>query len=108
MEKDSVKTVAWFTPSIPVSAGPGSYNNLPGLVLEVNVKDGDRIISATSVDEHTGEMARLEKPKEGKKVTREEFDQIVDEKMKEMGAERGVSGSGTTTHTIIRIGGNPE
>jgi GLPGLI family protein len=108
MEKDSVTTIAWFTPSIPVSAGPGSYNNLPGLVLEVNVKDGDRIISATSIEENTGDVAGLDKPKGGKKVTKEEFDKIVDEKMKEMGAEKGASGSGVTTHTVIRIGGNPE
>lgn len=108
MEKDSVKTVAWFTPSIPVSAGPGSYNNLPGLVLEVNVKDGNRIISATSIEENTGDIARLDKPKEGKKVTKEEFDKIVDEKMKEMGAERGVSGHESTSHVIMRISRKPE
>lgn len=108
MEKDSVKTVAWFTPSIPVSAGPGSYNNLPGLVLEVNVKDGDRVISATSVEENTGDLAKLGKPKEGKKVTREEFNKIVSEKMKEMGVERGGAGEGATSHVIMRIGGNPK
>ncbi|MFH0760929.1 MAG: GLPGLI family protein [Bacteroidota bacterium] len=108
LEKDSVKTVAWFTPSIPVSAGPGLYNNLPGLVLEVNVKDGDRIITATSVEETTGDIARLEKPKEGKKVTKEEFNRIVEEKRKEMGIEEGVSGDGATSHVIMRISRNPE
>jgi GLPGLI family protein len=108
MEKDSVKTVAWFTPSIPVSAGPATYNNLPGLVLEVNIKDGNRIIAATSVEETTATMAKLERPKEGKKVTKAEFDKIVKEKQKEMGIENGGSGEGVTTHMIMRIGNNPE
>jgi hypothetical protein len=38
-------------------------------------------------------------PKEGKQVTRAEFDAIVEEKMKEMGIER--SGSGGNVRVMI-------
>jgi len=89
MEKDSTKIVAWFTPSVPVAAGPGQYNNLPGLVLEVNVDDGRRVIVATSLDSQPVGSDMLAKPKEGKKVTADEFRKIVDEKMKEMNIENG-------------------
>ncbi len=103
MEKDSVKTVAWFTPSIPVSAGPSTYNNLPGLVLQVDIKDGTRVITATSVDQEVVDVAKLVKPKEGKKVSEAEFKAIVDEKMKEMGVEGGPSGHAGGGTMMIRI-----
>jgi len=86
--KDTVKTIAWFTPAIPVSTGPGNYRGLPGLILEVNVNDGKRVITATSVT--SGDVAALiVKPKKGKKVSREEFNSIVEEKTGEMSGEGG-------------------
>ena len=33
-EKVDVVTTAWYTPTIPVSNGPGNYAGLPGLILE--------------------------------------------------------------------------
>lgn len=92
-EIDSLPVSAWFTPAIPVSAGPGIYSGLPGLILEVNSNNGNRTLVATSVDLEPVEKDILEVPKKGKKVTREEFTQIVDEKMKEMGGQRGEGGN---------------
>lgn len=88
-EKDTIS--AWFTPVIPVSAGPSNYVNLPGLVLEVNINNGQRMIVATKVDLKLIEKGLIKKPKKGKKVTKDEFQKIVAEKMKEMGVE-GESG----------------
>lgn len=86
--KDSVKTMAWFAPSIPVSTGPDKYHGLPGLILEVNVNDGKRLITAASVT--PGDItALLVKPKKGKKVTREEFNKMVEEKTGENQEEGG-------------------
>lgn len=84
-EKDTI--LAWFTPAIPVSAGPSNYVNLPGLVLEVDINNGTRVLKAQSIDLKELEKALIAKPKKGKKVTREEFMEIVDEKTKEMGGE---------------------
>jgi GLPGLI family protein len=91
-EKDSIKTTAWFTPAIPVSAGPGNYSGLPGLVLAVDTNNGKNVITATSVEIAPVADDKLVKPDKGKKVTQEEFDAVVKEKMKEMGAESGVKG----------------
>ena len=99
-ENDSTVTSAWFTPSIPVSTGPSKFIGLPGLVLQVEFEGGDRTITAQSVDLSAIDEDLLEKPKKGKKVTQEEFDTIVEEKMAEMGAEKG-QGAGATF--MIRI-----
>ncbi len=95
-----VVTRAWFAPSIPVQTGPEKYSNLPGMVLEVNIDDGKRTLLAQSIDFDTPVKEFLTKPKNGKKVSKEEFDKIVEEKMKEMGAE-GASGGSTI---MIKIG----
>jgi GLPGLI family protein len=77
--KDSIKTVAWFTSSIPVSGGPALFNGLPGMILEVNSNNGNRIISAVSV--MPGDVSSfIIKPKQGKKVTKDEFNKMVEEK----------------------------
>jgi GLPGLI family protein len=93
------KASAWFTPVIPVSAGPGTYNGLPGLVLAVDVNEGKQTITAVSVDLNPVADNVIVKPDKGKKVTREEFDKIVEEKMKEMGGQSGPGGA----RMIIRM-----
>lgn len=99
LQDTSKKISAWFTPMIPVASGPGIYGNLPGLILAIDINDGERTITAISIDETTPDKNSMAKPKEGKKVTQEQFAKIRDEKMKEMGAEGGGSG----TQMIIKI-----
>lgn len=89
---DSTRTVsAWFTPAIPVSTGPSNYVGLPGLILEVNVNNGEQVITALSVSAEVN-VNSIAKPKDGKKVTQAEFDKIVEEKLKEMGVDGGRPG----------------
>jgi len=95
------EVVAWFAPAIAVASGPGSFGNLPGLVLEVNIDDNQHVIVATSVDLKEVDKAILKKPSKGKEVTEEEYHAIVEEKMKEMGVE-GEGGSGHAVVVKIR------
>ncbi len=90
----------WFTPQIEVGAGPGRYSMLPGLVLAVEMNQGDRTLQAIKVDLKPVDKAALKKPAKGKKVTREEYQAIVDEKLKEMGAE-GPGGEGGGNHAVV-------
>jgi len=90
--KDSTTAIAWFTSSIPVPAGPGNYLGLPGLVLAVDIDNGDRTIMATSFEPGAIGKDILVKPKGGKKVSPEEYDRIVAEKRKEMQEQYGGSG----------------
>jgi len=91
------KITVWFTTAIPVSTGPSSYCGLPGVVLAVDINNGDQTIIATSVSKDV-DASKIKKPTEGKKVTQEEFNKIRDEKMKEMGI---TPGSGN--NVIIKI-----
>ena len=82
-ERIARNITAWFTPSIPVPAGPENFGNLPGLILELDINDGDThylidILELKKLEEN------IEKPTKGKEVTREEYQEIVREKMKEM------------------------
>lgn len=98
VREDSLgKTIVWFTPAIPVSSGPQKFAGLPGLVLEANMDNGEQIILATRISPELDEKQIL-KPKDGKKVSEDEYNAIVDEKLKEMGVDRGNGGN-----VIIKI-----
>ena len=94
--KDSEKEViAWFATQIPISNGPDVYGQLPGLILAMEFPEDKRTTEATSIAFTKVEAGIIEQPKKGKKVTREEFQKIREEKMKEMGSGNG--------RTVIRM-----
>jgi len=83
-ELDSSTVEAWFTPEIPVSAGPGLFSGLPGMILVVSVDDGRLVYSATNVHLADLEEGVITTPEEGRSVSREEYERIVTEKMEEI------------------------
>lgn len=99
LQDTSRQVEAWFTTQIPVSAGPGEFADLPGLILELSTAGGDRTVVAEKVELKPVDAKMIEKPGKGKSVTREEFNKIRDEKLKEIGAEPG---GGGTMKVIIR------
>jgi GLPGLI family protein len=100
-EDKGKKISAWFTSSIPVSTGPAGYYGLPGLVLLVDINNGKQTITATSIDPSYDDVSKLSMPKEGKKVTSEEYNKIVEEKLKEIRNETG----GSSDHVMIQVEG---
>lgn len=86
---DGDTIVAWYTPAIPVATGPAAYSGLPGLILEVDIDNGRRLIQATQFDPRATQPADFAPPTRGKAVTQAEMRQIREEKMREMGGDNG-------------------
>ena len=74
--------IAWYTPNIPISNGPGNYGGLPGLILEVN--DDGLTIVCTEVVLNPSETIVIKAPSKGKQVTQKKFEEISIEKSKEL------------------------
>ncbi len=101
-EKDPIQDIeipkeilvtAWYTPQIPVSNGPGEYAGLPGLILELNVYK--TTILCDKIVLNPSETEEIKAPSKGKEVTREEYNKIIAEKIKEMRENfRGKRGGG--------------
>lgn len=92
--KDTAKrVVAWFTSVIPVSTGPNGYANLPGLILAADIDSGRVMITAANIELKDFDAKIMVKPTEGKKVTKEQFEKIKEEKRKEMQEEFGGNGN---------------
>ncbi len=92
-----VLVTAWFTPQIPVGNGPADYAGLPGLILELNVHRTTILCSKITMNPKDADA--IEAPKKGDKVSREEFNKIVKDKVEEMrenfqGRGNGRRGSG--------------
>lgn len=77
-----IEVTAWYTPQIPVSNGPGEYTGLPGLIMELNVHRTTLLCSKIVMNPKSAD--KIEPPKKGKKVSREEYTTIVKEKIEEM------------------------
>ena len=77
----SKATIAWYTPDIPVNFGPKLFNNLPGLVLEVNT--GGITFKAIKIELNPNYELKIEKPRKGKKVTKKEYMDILKKYMPE-------------------------
>ena len=83
-EQDSTTIEAWFTPEIPVSVGPGLFGGLPGTILVVSVNHGHTVYSATEVNLTAVDDEVIKPPDDGREVSRDEYEQIVAEKLEEL------------------------
>lgn len=82
--QDSTAIEAWFAPEIPVSAGPGVFGGLPGMILIVSVDDGRTVYSATEITLDGLEDGAIGMPEDGQEVSRDEYEEIVAEKLEEV------------------------
>lgn len=100
--KDSINITAWFTPEIPVSHGPENYFGLPGLILEV--QNQGRVLICDKIELNpSANPVKIDRPKRGKIVSREEFRVVQEEGMKQMMNQyQGKPGEGN--QVTIKIG----
>jgi GLPGLI family protein len=102
--KETIVTTAWYTPQVPVSNGPATYQGLPGLILEVN--DGKKTIVCAEIILNPSKKIKIEEPKKGKVVSQKKYIKIQKQKRDEMMEKfKGRNGFDLGNGTTIKIGG---
>lgn len=79
---------AWYTLDIPVSNGPAKYWGLPGLILELH--EDNCVYLCSKIIINPKDKIEIKAPKNGKKVSQNEFDAIQEKKLQSMMNEDGV------------------
>ena len=97
-EKSEIPIVAWYTPEIPIALGPFTYAGLPGLILEIT--DGNSTYLCSQIVLNPKNSVIIESPKKGKSVTKNEFEKIQADKMKEM-QDNMPAGNGKPIEIIV-------
>ncbi|WOD42190.1 GLPGLI family protein [Hwangdonia lutea] len=77
-----IQVEAWYTLQIPINQGPGEYWGLPGLILEVNA--GRTTVLCSKIVMNPNDKDAIKKPSKGKEVTKLEYQEILEKKMKEL------------------------
>ena len=80
--RKEIEVTAWYTPQIPVNQGPDDYWGLPGLILEVNA--GRTTILCSKIVINPQNKEEIQAPKKGEEVTKQEYSDIVKQKIEEM------------------------
>ncbi|MFZ6013837.1 MAG: GLPGLI family protein [Bacteroidota bacterium] len=88
-EERKQNIVAWYTDKLRPFLGPENFNTLPGAVLEVDINDGERIVSAKKIDLRPLKKGEMKVPSGGTKTTEPEFRKMVNEQMERMRANGG-------------------
>jgi GLPGLI family protein len=102
--KETIITTAWYTTQVSISNGPGNYQGLPGLILEIN--DGKKIIVCTEIILNPSEKISIQEPKKGKVVSQKKYIKIQKEKSDEMIEKfKGRNGVDLGNGVNIKIGG---
>ena len=80
LKEQEVTVIAYYSPEIPTSIGPGKYSGLPGAILAIE-KDEVLVYQATSVNiaGNEGDIS-IEIPDGEKRLTQEEFASMVNKK----------------------------
>lgn len=89
--EDTSAIVAWFAPDISISAGPSEFQGqLPGLILEMDIKDGTQIFKAVAISEKA-DLASIKEPSGKKRYTPDQFKEEREKMFKEMEQNNGGS-----------------
>jgi GLPGLI family protein len=81
--------VAWYTDQLRPFLGPENFNTLPGAILQVDINDGERVITAKNIELRALKRNELKVPSGGTKTTQAEFRKMMSEQMERMRANGG-------------------
>jgi GLPGLI family protein len=70
--------VAWYTEQIPYAGGPENFGGLPGMILELNVAEGEVVFTPVEIKSSVDKNV-VKVPVNGKKISRKEFDKMMED-----------------------------
>jgi GLPGLI family protein len=94
-KNDEKETAVWFCPNLPIKDGP-VYTGLDGLVLEMIFDKLTFVATEILIDAG----CQITIPDKGKKISKEEFDRMVEKRMKAM--QQGSESEGGMVIKIVR------
>jgi GLPGLI family protein len=77
--RQSSSVIAWYAESIPCPSGPEEYGGLPGLILRLDINDGELVFSPDNIDTKTPDKGLVRAPTDGKKITRAAFRKLLED-----------------------------
>lgn len=83
-EDKEITITAWYTLQIPVKNGPGDFDGLPGLIMQVSADDESINFVCNKVILNPKKGVTILRPKKGKQISQAEFDLIHKKKMEEL------------------------
>lgn len=92
---------AWFTPDIPINAGPWKWYGLPGLIVEASDKDQSVVFKLEKIEKLTEEIPFPSS--KSKKMTLKQYFKEADEAFEAMFASNDRNTT-TTVKTLGRFG----
>ena len=89
-EERKQEVVAWYTDKLGMFIGPETFGSLPGVILALDINDGERTIVAQKIEQKKLGKNDIKVPSGGTAISGNEFRAMVQEEMK----KRGATGSG--------------
>ncbi len=74
------EVVAWYSDQILCTSGPEMFGGLPGMILELDINDGEVVFSPLEIIDG-GDKKIVKAPTNGKKITRNEFKKMMEEQL---------------------------
>lgn len=90
--QQGMEIVAWYTDQIVCPGGPETFGGLPGMILELNIGDGEIVFTPLEIT-NNGDPKLVKSPVNGKKISRKEFQKMMEE----------IDGPGSGGGPVIRI-----
>lgn len=82
-QEKEVEVVAWYAEDLLSPVGPENNGGLPGVILQLNVNDGETVFTAIELKKEANKKT-VKPPTKGKKITNQEYAKLMQEMMENM------------------------
>ncbi len=86
-EERKTEVVAWYTDKLGMFMGPETYGALPGVILALDVNNGERTIVALKIEEKVLGKKDIKVPSGGTPISGSEFRAMMREEMQKRGGD---------------------